>query len=64
MKLLQMEKTRNQLGQLLGHVVTFTYAISGANVLLNLSNDQSQKHITFRYTCFCLLGLIDTIYPI
>lgn len=39
MKLLQMEKTRNELG----HVVTFTYPISGVNVLLNLSNDQSQK---------------------
>ena len=39
MKLLQMEKTRNQLGQLLGHVVTFTYAIRGANVLRNPSNE-------------------------
>ena len=47
---------------LLGHVVTFTYAISGVNVLLNLSNDQSQKHITLRYTCFYLLGLVDTVY--
>lgn len=60
MKLLQMEKTRKKLG----HVVKFTYAISGVNVLLSLSNDQSQKHITLRYTCFYLLGLIDTIYPI
>ena len=31
----------------------FRYAISGVNVLLNLSNDQSQKHIALRYTCFC-----------
>ena len=38
MKLLQMEKTRNELC----HVVKFTYPISGVNVL-NLSNDQSQK---------------------
>lgn len=60
MKLLQMEKTRNELG----HVVKFTYAISGMNVLLHPSNDQSQKRITLRYTCFYLLGLVDTVYPI
>ena len=45
----------------LGHVVKFTDAISGANVILNPSNE---AYITLRCKSFCLLGLIDIVYPI